>query len=188
MIIIIEGIDRVGKTTLANMLSERFNIPIYKQERIGGNNQQLNIPFGGRTNGKTLIRNNLLLNYCRAKTLVDFWNWNGYNDNIIMDRFHWTEAVYGLVDRGSVEPMNLMKELEKDMLSEKDKYLIIQVMPTDIKWSSKQHGSDLTEHQKLFDELYSESKLNKYRCSYFSSNLCVDEVERRLKKCQDQTN
>ena len=30
MIIIIEGIDRVGKTTLANMLSERFNIPIYK--------------------------------------------------------------------------------------------------------------------------------------------------------------
>ncbi len=43
MIIIIEGIDRVGKTTLANMLSERFSIPIYKQERIGGNEIQLNI-------------------------------------------------------------------------------------------------------------------------------------------------
>ena len=33
MVIIIEGIDRTGKTTLANELSKRFNIPIYKKDR-----------------------------------------------------------------------------------------------------------------------------------------------------------
>ena len=33
MVIIIEGLDRTGKTTLANELSKRFNIPIYKKDR-----------------------------------------------------------------------------------------------------------------------------------------------------------
>ena len=66
MIIIIEGIDRVGKTTLANMLSERFNIPIYKQVRIGGNEIQLNIT--ARNSGRLQKSSNLLMNYTRART------------------------------------------------------------------------------------------------------------------------
>ena len=33
MVIIIEGLDRTGKTTLANKISERYNIPIYKKDR-----------------------------------------------------------------------------------------------------------------------------------------------------------
>lgn len=178
MVIIIEGIDRVGKTTLANMLSERFNIPIYKQERIGGNEIQLNMSC--RNNGRLMKSSNLLMNYTRARTLVDFWNWMGYNENIIMDRFHWTEAVYGLVDRHSPEVRTMMENIEVEMLKQKDKYLIIQVMPVDIKWSSRQHGSDLTRHQKEFDDLYDKSKMNKYRCTYFSYDMCIDEVERRL--------
>ncbi len=178
MVIILEGIDRVGKTTLANMLSERFNIPIYKQERIGGNEIQLNITC--RNNGRLMKSSNLLMNYTRACTLVEFWNWSGYNDNIIMDRFHWTEAVYSLVDRKSPEVMTMMKNVECEMLKQKDKYLIIQVMPVDIKWSNRQHGSDLSRHQKEFDKLYEESKMNKYRCTYYSYELAISEVERRL--------
>lgn len=178
MVIILEGIDRVGKTTLANMLSERFNIPIYKQERIGGNEIQLNM--GCRNSGRLMKSSNLLMNYTRACTLVEFWNWSGYNDNIIMDRFHWTEAVYSLVDRKSPEVMTMMKNVENEMLKQKDKYLIIQVMPVDIKWSNRQHGSDLSRHQKEFDKLYEESKMNKYRCTYYSYELAINEVERRL--------
>lgn len=178
MVIIIEGIDRVGKTTLANKLSERFDIPIYKQERIGGNEIQLN--FTARNSGRWMKSSNMLMNYTRARTLVDFWNWIGYNDNIIMDRFHWTEAVYSLVDRNSPEVRTMMENIEAEMLKQKDKYLIIQVMPVDIKLSSRQHGSDLVRHQKEFDDLYDKSKLNKYRCTYYSYGACIDEVERRL--------
>lgn len=178
MIIIIEGIDRVGKTTLANKLSERFGIPIYKQERIGGNEIQLNVTC--RNNGRLMKSSNMLMNYTRARTLVDFWNWIGYNDNIIMDRFHWTEAVYSLVDRHSPEVRTMMESIEAEMLKQKDKYLIIQVMPVDIKWSSRQHGSDLTRHQKEFDDLYNKSKMNKYRCTFYSYDMCINEVERRL--------
>ena len=182
MIIIIEGIDRVGKTTLANKLSEQYNIPIYKQERIGGNDIQLNLERAGNM----LKESNVVMNYCRARTLVDFWNWSGFKENIIMDRFHWTEAVYGLCDRNSDEPMRMMEAIERQMLEQKDKYLIIQVMPVDIKTSSRQHGYDLTRHQKEFDRLYNMSKLNKCRCSYYSFEVAIEEVSRRLKEWQDQ--
>ena len=176
MIIIIEGIDRVGKTTLANKLSERFGIPIYKQERIGGNEINLS-PI---RSGKTLAATNMYVNYIRAKSLVEFWNWSGFNQHIIMDRFHWTEAVYSYIERNSVEQMHNMEHIENDMLKQKDKYLIIQVMPVDMNWCNRQHGSDLSQHQKEFDRLYAESKMNKYRCTYYSYDMCINEVERRL--------
>lgn len=166
MIIIIEGIDRVGKTTLANKLSERFGIPILKQERIGGNEQSTD--------------DSALINYGRAVGLIDFWNWEGFNQNIIVDRFHWTEAVYSLVDRKNPIPMQYLPFVETCMQKQIDKYLIIQVMPVDIKWSSRQHGSDLVRHQKEFDDLYNKSKLNKYRCTFYSYDMCINEVERRL--------
>lgn len=166
MVIIVEGIDRVGKTTLAKMLSVRFGIPILKQERIGGNNQASN--------------DNALINYGRALGLVDIFNSNCFTQNIILDRFHWTEAVYSLIDRNNNEQLLRMNEVELQMLKYKDKYLIIQVMPVDIKRCSRMHGSDLTQHQKEFDSIYSSSEMNKYRCTYVSYSLAIDEVERRL--------
>lgn len=186
MIIIIEGIDRVGKTTLAKLINKKFNIPIYKQERIGGNEIQLNVSC--RNNGRLMKSSNLLMNYTRARTLVDFWNWSGYKQDIILDRFHWTEAVYSLVDRHSPDVMQMMENVEREMLNQKDKYFIIQVMPVEIKWSSREHGSDLTRHQKEFDKLYDKSELNKYRCTFYSYDLVLNEIERRLKICRDQEN
>ena len=172
MVIIIEGIDRVGKTTLANKISEEFDVPIYKQDRIGGNFVNLS----RRRSGNTMIQQNVLHNYIRANTLVDFWNWSGFTQNIIMDRFHWTEAVYSLIDRNSPEQYENMKLIEKSMLEHKDKYMIIYVVPTDINWSSRQHGKDLTRHNEEFNMLYKDSKLNKYMCSLFSIDMAIDKV------------
>ena len=179
MIFIIEGIDRVGKTTLANKLSEKFNIPIYKQERLGGNDVNLDLIAAGN---KHAVDRNIFSNYIRANSLVDFWNSDAFKQNIILDRFHWTESVYSLVDRGSREPMQYMACVEAEMLKNKDKYFIIQVMPTDIKRSSAEHGKDLVKHQVEFDMLYDSSRLNKYRCSYGTIDLCIDKVEKLLKE------
>lgn len=169
MIIIIEGIDRVGKTTLANKLSELFGIPIFKQARLGGNNQ-----LGNNSHEYSV------LNYGRAIGLVDFWNSDAFTGNVIVDRFHWTESVYSLIDRNSTDPVHMMSCVEMEMLKQKDKYLIVQVMPVDMNWCNRQHGSDLSKHQKEFDRLYAESKMNKYRCTYLSYDMCIDEIERRL--------
>mgnify|MGYP002869187418 CR=1 FL=1 len=115
MVIIIEGIDRVGKSTLAEKLSEQFNIPIFKQTRLGGNNED-----GNNSDEYTI------LNYGRALGLVDFWNSESFNDNIIVDRFHWTEAVYSLCDRNNLEPMKYMGFVEHEMNKAKEKYLMIK--------------------------------------------------------------
>lgn len=176
MIIIIEGIDRVGKTTLANRLSEKFNIPIYKQERIGGNEIDLN-PI---RSGKTLAATNMYVNYIRAKSLVEFWNWSGFNQHIIMDRFHWTESVYSLIERNSVEQMYNMRNIENDMLKQKDKYFVIHVMPVDIKWCNKQHGSNLNKHQEEFDKLYNDSMLNKKKCTFYSFDIIEKTISEML--------
>lgn len=174
MVIIIEGIDRVGKTTLANKISEELNVPIYKQDRIGGN--KLLVDNGESNTIKNYRTCNICENYMRAKTLVDFWNWPGFTQNIIMDRFHWTEAVYSLIDRGSREQYDAMKLIEKNMLQRPDNYIIIYVMPTDIKWSSRQHGKDLTKHNEEFVKLYNESKLNKCMCTLFTTDVVLNKI------------
>lgn len=174
MVIIIEGIDRVGKTTLANKISEELNVPIYKQDRIGGN--KLLVDNGESSTIKNYRACNICENYIRAKTLVDFWSWSGFTQNIIMDRFHWTEAVYSLVDRDCLSQYENMKLIERDMLEHKDKYMIIYVAPTDIKWSSRQHGKDLTKHNEEFIKLYNESKLDKYMCTLFTMDVVLNRI------------
>ena len=170
MIIIIEGIDRVGKTTLANIISKHFGIPIFKQERLGGNN----------SNGDNSSEEYTILNYGRALGLVDFWNSDSFKDDVIVDRFHWTEAVYSKIDRHNIKSSKYMSNVEYIMSKARNKYFIIQVMPIDINYCIRQHGSDLKEHQKEFNMWYETSDLIKYRCSHYSYDLAIEEIERRL--------
>lgn len=144
MVIIIEGIDRVGKTTLANMISKKYHIPIFKQERI----EKGTLTAFGEVG-------NYYENYIRAKSLVEFWNSDSFTQDIIIDRFHWTEAVYSWVDRDAIIPSKLMlctdDSVQRLMSKKRDKYIIIYVKPTDIEWSSQQHGKDLHRHNDMFD-------------------------------------
>lgn len=144
MVVIIEGIDRVGKTTLANMISKKYHVPIFKQERI----EKGTLTALGKVG-------NYYENYIRAKSLVEFWNSDSFTQDIIIDRFHWTEAVYSWVDRDTTTPVHLMlyadDSVQKLMSKKRDKYLIIYVKPTDIEWSSQQHGKDLHRHNSMFD-------------------------------------
>ena len=168
MIIIVEGIDRVGKTTLVNKLSEALDIPIVKQTRVGGN--------------KTSAEDIVSVNYGRAAGLVDFWNNKIFNTDIILDRFFWTEAVYNKCDRCINCSIPAAKGLDDVMQVVKDKYLIILVDPTDIKWSSEKHGKDLTKHQYWFNKLFNMSGLNKLRCDFNSLDNTVNEVKKIVER------
>ena len=166
MIIIVEGIDRVGKTTLVNLIHDKYNMPVLKQERIGGNIANSN--------------DTMHINYGRIIGLIDFWNWQYFTDNIIIDRFHWTDAVYSLIDRHNGTSVANNKFIEEFMNKCIDKYLIIYVKPTDIKWSSEQHGSDLSRHAAMFDYLYEQCVLHKCCCTHESYDKVLIEVERML--------
>lgn len=172
MIVILEGIDRVGKTTIAKELESKLGFKIFKKDRIYGNS----IPD----------KNAALVNYGNALGIVDVLNWDGFNDNIVIDRFHWTEAVYSLCDRDNREAKKLMGYVELKMLEKKEKYLIVYVRPTDIKFSSRMHGSDLSQHLEEFEKLYSHTQLPKYIATFYSADLVVKEVERRMKDGQTE--
>lgn len=156
MIILIEGIDRVGKTTLANKLSQSIGYPILKLNRtILGN--------------KTKIDNEI---ETYGEILGEIKVMNFLKPNLIIDRFHWTEAVYSYVNRKSSFSLCMCDSIEAEMA--KGDFFIVYVRPTNIEWSSNQHGAKLVEHNAIFDKLFLESKIRKIEC-------CFDTIDEAIK-------
>ena len=156
MIIIVEGIDRVGKTTLCNKLSESLNFPIHKHVK------------------KTLYKNMDNDNETdKMMQILDVCNQT--HCNIIFDRFHLSEYVYGVKDRCYDVSKASKNLLDVDnMLNDKNDVLLILVEPVDIERSSLEHGSDLSMHKKIFDDIFKESCIkNKWKCTYNT----LDEAE-----------
>lgn len=131
MIIIVEGIDRVGKTTLCNMLSEKLNIPIFKDSNIDSERDQV-------------------LQLEKMHSIISYMETVGEND-VIFDRFNWSEYVYGLADRDymSLEMLSSIQERLTHLGA-----LFILVYPTDLERSEKEHGSQLSFHQYMFEKLF----------------------------------
>lgn len=154
MLIIVEGIDRVGKTTLVNRINKKFNIPVYRH--VGERDIAM------IKNDIETDRNLQILEICRLS-----------NSLLIFDRFHWTDFVYGCIQRhyDFTEALNNKDKIER-MLSELQT-IIIFVKPSDIKLSSFQHGCNLNRHEKLFEFLYNETCLDKTECTY--DTLCEAE-------------
>lgn len=150
MIVIVEGVDRVGKTTLCNQLG----IPFYKKERELGNDD---------ANERAQV-----INYGNALGHVDFWSNPICKDlNFVVDRFQWTETVYNILLRDTLFNTTIKYCVNIDYrLSKMPNVLMVLVRPTDIEESSKQHGSDLSQYSRLFDSLYKEYKGTKTWIDY----------------------
>ena len=139
MIIIVEGIDRVGKTTLCNLLSEELGYPIFKDSVFK--------EYSG-THHKPIYFEKLLSCINMLKCV----------DNIIVDRFHLTEFVYGHFNRHYIN----------DDITKIDGYLstmnclLILVEPESLdrlEISSKEHGSSLSGHYHWFKEVFKNSRI-----------------------------
>lgn len=151
MIIIVEGIDRVGKSILCKKLSKKMNIPIFKYDsKI--------IKVNERTNDYETDKTLLTLEFCKMATQF-----------IIFDRLYFSDFVYGVLQRnyGTHHAKQNFKIIEESLEEKLDDVILILVEPTDIKKSSEEHGSDLSKHKKIFDELFTRSKIkNKWKCTY----------------------
>lgn len=147
MIIIVEGIDRVGKTTLVNALRNVTGFPVYK------NNTSFKLEnMDNENETDKMIK---MLQVCELGHV-----------NIIFDRFHWTDLVYGVLQRAYDYDIAIKnKMLIEDML-EKMGAMIILVKPTDVYASSEQHGGNLVYHDELFNTLYDQSHMLKYSCRF----------------------
>ena len=141
-IVIVEGVDRVGKSTLCSKLADKLKIGIYHDtEKL----------FYNETNEGIDLKFEALMNYIKY-----------HKGNILFDRFHLTELVYDSL-RG--QSFNSYKDID-EQLSKMDTTLIL-VLSEDIDESSRQHGKDLCKHQNAFINEFMKSKIkNKLFVNY----------------------
>lgn len=166
MIIIIDSIDRVGKTTLATKLAENLNGKIYKHAIKNGNYEQM------KDESET----------CAMFGLINLAML--YNDAVtIFDRFHMSNTIYGMINRGYDETTALQNfnAIDKALADLGDNVILIKVNPTDIDRSSAEHGSDLKPYFNWFNLLFEHSKIaNKYEINYHGIDELVEQLKNKL--------
>lgn len=158
MIIIVEGIDRVGKTTLCKKLADATGYKVFRDDtRYFGNHE------------------NAYINTEKINTLQCLID-DGIVNDIILDRYHLTEIVYGAYDRGYQN--ETMHDIDERLSSRKD-VILLYVKPTDIMRSSIEHGKNLKRHNTLMKKLFIISKIGlKLDLSYNEIDEAVDVVSR----------
>lgn len=118
MVIIIEGLDRTGKTTLANELSKRFNIPIYKKDR--------------EKCGDSFVDDELI-NLGDSIATVKLFNSELFKGrHVILDRFHWSEYVFNMVDRRAHLQEKYLDLVCEEMNNNPSNYIVIHMHPTNL--------------------------------------------------------
>lgn len=127
MVIIIEGLDRTGKTTLANELSKRFNIPIYKKDREEFDDLRL--------------KDEEFVNLGDSIATIKLFNSELFKGrHVILDRFHWSEYVFNTVDRGGYLGSSYLRHVCDEMNNNPSNYIVIHMHPTNIIYSAKEDG------------------------------------------------
>lgn len=169
MIVVVEGIDRVGKTTLVDNLVENGFIDI-KDKFITSE-----IP--------DIVKYDDFPAYSLGKcesfvVLAEKLDKEG--KNVVIDRLHLTELVYGAIDRAG--RVNEVGCLTLDCLLAKMGALLCLVNPTDINFSSEMAGRQLKEHNKLFSHYYALSSMDKISCDYSTLDAALNEIITRACK------
>lgn len=186
MIIIIEGIDRVGKTTLCEMIEEKY-ADSEGFRRFKDDTRYAHDYLNRAVNTEKI---NTLQNLIEA----------GFVDNIILDRYHITEFVYGAIERsyknddmydidrrlaivGGSDHVEDEDEIDSAMMVDglfHTEVVLIYVVPVDIKKSSEEHGYNLERHLKWFNGFYENSLIeNKIKVDYETLDLAlgfIDEI------------
>lgn len=188
MIIIVEGIDRVGKTTLCEMIEEYY-ADVMNIRRFKDDTRYVHNYLNEEVNTE---KNNTIMNMIEQ----------GVIENIILDRFHMTEFVYGLVERAykndnMYDIDRRLADIDKpdtSIDSEDDidpgmsydghihnDVVLIYIVPVDIKKSSAKHGYNLERHLKWYNEFYDNTLIkNKIKVDYETLGLALDFIDEIL--------
>lgn len=191
MIIIVEGIDKVGKTTLCRMIERRYRDKI-DIRRFRDNTRYAH----GHTN--------MIVNTEKNNTIVSLIE-AGIIKNIILDRFHITEFVYGVIDRSYKnndmwdidkrladidKPDTSIEDSDSDDIDQgmsfdghiQNDVILIYVVPVDIDSSSEKHGYNLERHLKWFNDFYKNTSIkNKIKVDYKTLNLALEFIDGFIK-------
>lgn len=155
MIVLVEGIDKVGKTTLANKLIEAGFVNL-KDEFLIPRDMITNFPDYSVGKCESFV-----------KVAQDLHN---QGKNVVIDRLHLTELVYGDVERSGM--VNRSACFTIDMLLANVGAILCYVAPSNIELSNELHGSPQDKKADLFDYVYRMSSMRKVSCTYET----IDEI------------
>jgi len=160
IIIIFEGHDKSGKTTISTELSKRINVPIFKLKKNKKQFDQLIDLFYG------------------VESTVQFIEQT--KCSVILDRFYPSEYVYSKVYKRFTNVKKIL-ELDKRM-SRMNTFIIVcykdpeayEIDPADIDITTPKDYSALTQSFKKFSELS--------KCPIFFLNTSDKNLEEQVKK------
>ena len=148
MIVVVEGIDRVGKTTLVNKLVDAGFFSL-KDEFI--------LPKGLIDSFPSYSIGKCDSFLAIAKQLEE----SGHN--IVIDRLHLTELVYGTIDRHSVDEKSVWA---LDMKLADMGALLVYVHASNLSISNELAGRDQMSHSIMFMNAFRKSSMNKLTTDY----------------------
>lgn len=165
MILIVEGIDKVGKTILCNRLSKELNIPIY--ERPSGDSDY---KFDELKLGDVYAEQAALMSQLRKS-----------NESKIFDRFHLSEFVYGKLNRNYYEKLNRVLFAMPDYMAYIANAILIYVRPADMNRSNIDHGSNQWKTLQEFDDIAQHSGITQIITTFNE----FDELVKKLKEIKE---
>lgn len=170
LLILIEGIDRVGKSTLAKKLNEKIEGSILLDRSFDDailGSEEYN---QSNTNAREFELINFYESLMRAnKDAV-----------LIVDRFHLSTCLFETIDRKNFDSIGTMIEIDS-YLSGRDDIYLIEVFPEDIELSSTLHGSDLKDYDKYMMMLFGITTIsNVIATSWNGINNRFDEIVKML--------
>lgn len=164
MVIIVEGIDRIGKSTLCNKLSGKFKIPIFRHSGT--------IPYYKMTNEQETDK---ILNLIQLISIT--------NSSVIFDRFYITDFVYGIIERNYDHEKALFnfELIEFELQNLINDIHLVLMQPTDIMSSSFQHRKNLSLYNTCFKDRFIESNIkHKYEINYNQIDDLVDDLVKNI--------
>lgn len=159
MIIVVEGIDRVGKTTLVNKI-ESLGFRTYKHNDKSKDYSKMT------DDGET------------DTMLAMLWLLKLYpENNIIFDRFHISNTAYGILNRNYDKEKAFQNNKKIDKMLADLNAVLVYVEPADLERSNKEHGKDQSECLALTIKLFNNSAIpNKIICNYDSLDKVVEYI------------
>lgn len=159
MIVVVEGIDRVGKTTFCNKLHELTGWPIYKHDNKQFRYEDMN----------TMDETDKMLQMIDLLDAVDD-QLDSHNKGIIFDRFHFSDYAYGCKYRKGYDSMDGIENvfMIEDRLKEakQEACLVLMYDKDGPERASIEHGDDLSLIDDMMNRLYEASSLRKIKCTY----------------------
>jgi len=149
-IVIVEGVDQVGKTTLCRQLEklgffyfkDSWNI-LEKDPEVNQDSQQLPL-----INFEYVSLGKLDTSLSMLKLLTS------QGINVVVDRLHISELVYGTLSRAACLP-DLVMQVDK-MLSQLD-CIFVHMKPTNYREASKRAGYDVFDYDMAFINFFQQS-------------------------------